>query len=681
MKHVLFSACVVIASLPVAQAQTFSVIACNHADSVVLRWAPHSAAAWEQAKHTGYRVERLKVGETTAERLGPDTLRGWSLEQFRSSFPKDHPNAPAAVQVMHGSPTARSSGPEDMGSAMMASNEESVRWSIGMFLADVDAPIATAMGLRFVDGAVEPGAWYLYRVITCDGAKSDTAMVGVNRKLGPDGVAPGPLPMAEELERRVTLRWERNTVDRDFTAYWIERSADGRAWVRLNARPFVPVRAEGARDNGTCSYTDSSLVNYIPHHYRVRGITPFGEVSAEATGITAMGRDRTAPPAPIMEGAVDERGKLVVRWKEGPGVSDFAGYRVEKALTSGGAYYALHRGLLPKGTSSHVDTSSYLIGENHYRVAALDTAGNVAYSMDGYGSLTDSIAPLPPVELTGSIDTNGVVTVRWARGREQDLFGYRVFFANAVDHAFNNLSPAPIASTVFTDTITLRTLTKQIHYKVVAVDRNFNHSGFSAMLTLEKPDRVAPVAPLIADYMATDSTVVLRFVPSSSTDVASHRLLRKRDGEASFSEVATWKAGRVDPVWIDLNVQGPAYYSYTIVALDSAGNRSPQAQPIEVRVRGLRDLDGPDEVVASIADGRTVQVRWTPVQGKVQHYVVYRIRDGGAPMEIAAPKSDGHTCTDIRVPGNGSYTYAVKVVYEDGKSSRLRTAAPLQVGH
>src|SRR5690606_38657836 len=122
----------------------------------------------------------------------------------------------------------------------------------------------------------------------------------------------------------------------------------------------------------------------------------------------------------------------------------------------------------------------------------------------------------PPTGLTGKIDTNGIVTLRWAMGREPDLMGYRVFMANAPDHEFTNLSPAPFADTTWTDTITLKTLTKRICYKVVAVDRNFNHSAMSAMLTLTKPDIIPPVAPVFSGYSVTDGTVMLKFVPSSS---------------------------------------------------------------------------------------------------------------------------------------------------------------------
>lgn len=650
----------------IAQAQTFSVIAANHADSVVLRWAPGSAAAWERYRTAGYRVERISIAKSQPgkpQRIGPDRIAPWTLEQFKSGFAREHPNAPAAAQVLYGAVA-----PEKRAGMERADAEINLRWSIATYLADVDASVAQAMGLRYVDRDVSAGAFYYYRVITLS-EPADTAFVAVDRTVGTYAVAQGPLLEAEEGERRVLLKWDAD-ANSGFTAYWVERSADGRTWSRLHDRPFVPMRDVNQKAVSAHTYADTSIAaNYKPYRYRVLGIDPFGNTSKEATPIIAMGRDRTAPPSPEMKGAAEEKGRMIVRWEQADAPADLRGYRVEKAMSGTTGFYPMHRDLLPTNARQFTDTSTVLIMGNYYRVAAVDTAGNTSYSLGGYGSVSDSIAPLPPTDLHGRIDTNGVVTVEWKQGKERDLLGYRVFFANQADHSFINLTPAPIASLTFTDTIPLNTLTKRIHYQVVAVDRSFNHSGFSAMLTLTKPDRVAPVAPLFSDYRATDSTVVLSFVPSSSDDVKEHVLWRKDEASARFQEVAHFGASNMPRTWTDSDARGPASYTYQLAAIDSAGNRSPMTQAIEVSVRGKRATMRPTNVTATVDAQKHVRVTWQGTTSGVHHYIIHRSRDGAPPIAVGSPANDVREFIDDRVPGNGSYTYSVRAARADGSLS------------
>lgn len=648
-----------------AQAQTFSVIAANHADSVVLRWAPGSAAAWEHYRTAGYRIERITIEKTQAwepVRLGPERIVPWTLEQFRSGFAQAHPNAPAAAQVLYGSVA-----PEQRTGLEPADAESNLRWSIATFLADVDADVAQALGLRYVDREVAPGAYYYYRVIAL-ADQGDTASVAVDRSAGTYAVPSGPALEAEEGERRVLLKWNAEASS-GFTAYWIQRSTDGRAWEELLDRPFVPMRDASQLTMDEHAYADTGITaNYRPYRYRVLGIDPFGNASKDAPVITAMGRDRTPTPAPEMKGAAEENGRMIVRWEQPGTAADLRGYRVEKAMGGPSSFFPLHQGLLSTNARQFTDTSSMLLAGNYYRIAAVDTAGNTSYSLGGYGAAIDSIAPLPPTDLRGRIDTNGVVTVEWKQGKERDLLGYRVFFANQADHAFINLSPAPLAGLTFTDTIPLNTLTKRIHYKVVAVDRNFNHSGYSAMLTLTKPDRVAPVAPLFSDYRATDSTVVLSFVPSSSDDVKEHVLGRK-EGGATYTDVARFPVGRMPRTWTDPDARGPAHYMYTLYALDSAGNRSAHTQAIEVHVRGERHDQRPQGVTATVDASKRVRLTWQGNAVGVRHFIIHRSRDGGAPMAIGSPKGDAREFFDDRLPGNGTYTYSVRAALGDGSLS------------
>ena len=661
-------------------AQELAMMARSTPDSIVLRWAPLSPEMWYNYNQYGYRLERVEIKKNSSPitvRLSTDTIRPWTLEQFQARFPFEHPFGPAAGQALYGESFAAAPNPANPGSFMDGSREQTLRWSIAMLFADYDAQVATALGLRWVDRTAKIDGKYLYRLIALDPAHPDTALFGIDRTIGTMPPPDNPVIYAEENDGSITLKWPNENKIAPFSGYWIERKDKGGSWKRLNTAPFIHTDPTGYRPLPEISYTDTTIAgNYIAYSYRVIGITAFAEMAEEATVIQAKGRDRTPPPNPIMKEVKDEKGKLVVHWEQPAGVLDLRGFRVEKAPTALSAFLPLHKNILAKSTRQFTDTSSFLMGENHFRVVAIDTAGNESISMLGYGYLIDSIPPLPPTELEGMIDTNGVVTLKWKLGPELDIIGYRVFFANAADHVFNNLSPEPLASTTFIDSIQIRTLTKRIYYRLVAVDRNFNHSGFSKTLVLEKPDMVPPVAPVFMTYQSSDTEVKLGFVPSSSSDVSSHNLLRKSDSDTTWRIISTWPISESRRSYVDKAISGPAYYSYMIQATDSAGNHSPFSVPAEVRINGTFNPIPPNKVEIQQKE-TSIQVSWkSPLEG-VKHYVIYRSKDGSSMSSIASVQANELSYTDIRLLGSGDYRYAVKIVYENGTSSALEESVAL----
>ena len=168
--------------------------------------APTSTTAWQQYNKYGYRVERTIIDRNTkpssrSVRVGPDTLRPWPLERFKSSFPEDHPYAGPVAQLLYGEPTVKNAKTQEPTSAEDAATELTMRYSFTLLMADMDAPIAQALGLRFADHDVKPDAYYLYRVITLDPEHPDTAMIGVNRALGAEVIPPCSVPIGWNVRK------------------------------------------------------------------------------------------------------------------------------------------------------------------------------------------------------------------------------------------------------------------------------------------------------------------------------------------------------------------------------------------------------------------------------------------------------------------------------------------------
>ena len=112
--------------------------------------------------------------------------------------------------------------------------------------------------------------------------------------------------------------------------------------------------------------------------------------------------------------------------------------------------------------------------------------------------------------------------------------GYKIYFSHDPAQSFVQLTLYPTEERSFTDSITLKTLTKKIYYRVVAVDQNNNHSPYSAVLELKKPDMIPPTPPVILNASVSGSGVQVDFSNSASTDAIRYMVFRKEAG-------AEWK--------------------------------------------------------------------------------------------------------------------------------------------
>lgn len=653
------------------------IICRNQADSVVLRWGPTNHVRWSRLNRYGYKLERFVLekeskGKTKPERLGPDTLRPWPLDEWKQRFPANHPYAPVVVQALYGKTFSTTQFQSDVGSIRDKSQEGELRYSFALLMADFDARVADGLALRWVDKNAPKGKRIQYRLISLDPQFPDTALVGINRAEAMDEI---PLPEnleVEELDRSVKLRWNTHPEAPIFTAWWIERSSDGASWIRLSSMPIIKADAPQANYPEAFVYFTDTLIkqNYVPYQYRLIGITPFAEQSVPSKLITAMGRDRTAPPSPKINDPKDTNGKLKITWEFSNPTTDLKGFYIGKSSIVNGPFEKTQDSILSPSTREWIDENTDAIGENYYVVYAVDTSGNTSASLPAYGFLRDSIAPGKPMKPSGNIDTNGVVRLHWKLGPEKDILGYRVFFANAADHEFSILTPKPKQDTTFTDTITLNTLTRKIYYKIVAVDRNYNHSQVSEILTLDRPDILPPVEPIFSNFKVSDNTVDLSFIPSSSKDVKTHEIYRAESGTSNWIKVESWDKPVIRTTYSDISVKGGTYYQYTILAIDSTGNKSKRSPTVDVRVIPKVSREALTMPQSSYnAAKKNIELSWKQPSAKVKHYVIYRGKSGKRLASLTSVEGNLISFSDSSMTGKGTYRYMIRAIYEDGGES------------
>jgi uncharacterized protein len=647
-------------------------------DSVVLRWVPETPGAWREANKAGYVVSRATLNEdgsfdpATFLNLTAEPIKPWPLEKWATIAGQNSTDdfAKIAAQTLYGKSMVPTKG--FIGQA----DEFVTRFSFGVLAADMSPPAARAMGLRFADHTAQKGQSYIYRVTSPVDTAKYTLGAGVTivntqqAQIIPHVV----VDHMKESENMIELFWKRDFHNPYFSAYYIERSDDnGKNFKRLNSSPYVhavseriPVTAE------FMVYIDSVKLNYKKYSYRIIGITPFGELAPASPPIAAMGRDKTPPQAPLNVKAKHMGGSSVkITWEYPKQAKDIKGFLIGRGNNPTKKFIPLTLEPLPSKTREFIDDKVDVMASNYYIVAAVDTAGNASVSLAQYAMIIDSLPPAPPTGLVGKIDTTGIVTVSWKLGTEKDIKGYLVFFSNHADHEFSQLTHRPVQDTVFQDTITLKTLTKKIYYRVVAIDYNSNYSKFSEILELKRPDIIPPTAAVLDRYKITETGIQLFWVSSSSEDLAKTVLYRSDGQGKTWSPIATFPVKNNAQTYTDTTaLHAGDMYSYSLVSFDEDGLQSKRSVPIKLKYPDLKIYQAVTVIDArALVAEKSILVSWNyPVKGDYR-FILYRAVNGSAFTSYKSINGSATTFQDKELKKGSSYEYSIGVVFKNGKKA------------
>lgn len=645
-------------------------------DSVILRWAPDKAGAWMLYSSIGYIVERHDLADSASQRqvaftrLTLQPLKAWTLKEWESNGAgkKEGTFLAIAAQCLHGKASTSLPPSSEVERMRYAGSELSNRHGFALFAADNDARAAEGLALRFVDRKVSAGHIYIYRIYPAYSDSSyalDTAVVSVKA----ESESPLPAPMAlsaEEGEAKITLRWKEQAMYA-YSGYQVwRRNADGKE-ERLSQMPVVAMTPAGAFRAMQPFFVDSTCGYYTPRSYIVRGITPFADFGEAAT-IVAQGRDRTPPPMPVLKKPLIFGSKTVrIEWEMKKSIEDIEGFVVMKSDSPSTRFVAITPQLLSAKTFAYLDTNASEFMP-YYTVVAVDTAGNHSDWLATYCDIHDTLPPATPTGLTGSIDTNGVVTLRWRLNSEADMLGYRVLWANQADHEFTQRTNYVWQDTVFRDTVSIKTLTPYIFYQVVAVDTRYFHSQPTALLALRRPDVVPPQMPVFTTVTVDEGSISLQWARSQSADVKEHILYKRVQG-------SEWKEyvhlDQRTELFRDTSVSKKIVYEYQLVAVDSSGLRSQVSATVQGRPYDTGRRPAVSDVQVhydSTTKKMSLQWSYTPAVKEKYWFVILRAFEDFPLRDYQAAEATERSFRDKDLVGRGRYRYAVRVVTATGES-------------
>ncbi|MBT2675494.1 cellulose 1,4-beta-cellobiosidase [Streptomyces sp. ISL-14] len=192
----------------------------------------------------------------------------------------------------------------------------------------------------------------------------------------------------------------------------------------------------------------------------------------------------------------------------------------------------------------------------------------------------DTVKPLTPTGNSVAYDqATGKAKLTWAKNKEMDLAGYRVF-RRLKGAAFPGtpLANTTTSTTTYTDA-TLPVTGDTYYYEVRAYDKAGNVSTGTADKAVTTADRTAPGVPTITsatgEVTPTGGTGGLLVGWDKVADAATYRVFRAASENGTYAEVAS-----TDQLsYLDTSaVEGTVYY-YRVSAVDAAGNESALTEP------------------------------------------------------------------------------------------------------
>ncbi len=642
-------------------------------NEIRLRWAPTTATSWLYLNKYGYIVERITIVKDNkllqtpvGKTLTPNPIKPLPLDQWQPLV-ETNDFATVAAQAIYGETfEINESISTDIIQLFNKSKEQEQRYSFALFAADQAYLVARYAGLAYTDSTVLPNEKYLYRIISNVPAEIAEITTGT-AYAGLEDYAPLPAIQNVKVEfgdKVALIYWDIGSYEGLYNSFLIEKSTDGgKTWASLNPMPVVFAFQSEAADKRQGFEVDSLEKNNRPYYYRVFGIDAFGEKSPPSKVISGSGFARVATPPNITDWRLTN-GNVVLSWEHQKS-SSLTGYRIERSSKETGPYITIQE----VAASATTFTDKHPASVGYYRVTAFNSHSYKS-SLPVLVQLEDSIPPLPPTDIQGHIDSTGLVTLQWRPNHEKDLVGYRVYRSNFKKAEFSQITRHLHSDTIFTDTINLKILNQYIYYQITAVDYRYNESSKSTILKLARPDILPPANPLLTLVQSNDQGIKLSFSGSSSTDVHHYEIYRKTPTETNWLYMATLPPADSGS-WVDKNVQANTLYSYTIVAVDSAGNESNPSPVVSGSHIKTISRQTPERLqIKPDRNNNTLTVTWQ-FTGDAYQFKIYRSEED-APLSIYGNiAGDQRGFKDHNVKPNKKYKYGIQAVMPNGLSSKL----------
>ncbi len=539
-----------------------------------------------------------------------------------------------------------------------------------LFMADISMEAAVYTVTGFVDEDVKAGYNYSYTLsIPTNEAvpvqRIEISLADAYQNKPVENIVP------EGGNLKAILKWDFSAFKDVYSCYILERSDDeGRTYTRISEAPFLPIINHDMDDPiFIANYEDDLEENGKEYYYRIAGIDFFAQQGPYSEIIKVSGKpDPIALNASIDKIISDEDGAFEIRWYLGEEWErKIKGFYLLRS-TDGKQSYKRVSNTLGPSQRSFKDVSPTNI--SFYKIVTIDENGYELESTAGLAQKSDNSPPEAPKWKNGYIDSTGAVFLFWEENQEEDLGGYHVFYANSEHSEYSKLTnAAELEVEEYIDSVELKTLTKNIYYKLMAIDYRGNQSAYSEPLKLKRPDIIPPTPSVFKACTQEVDETHLRFTSSSSDDVLKTYLNRRKGNDVWETIHEVGGVGKTY-FYIDSTANCKEIYSYQLISEDESGLKSfSDTIALSCIDSGKRPAIDP---LGISQEGEDIHVKWEyDFYDEVKSILIYREVSGDKLRKIKQLWKGDITSTSQRafldkdVDEGKEYAYKIVIRFDD----------------
>ena len=554
-----------------------------HSDKVLLRWIAGDARSWQLLNKYGIKLERLTVARSGVVLEKPEVLLlAGELKPAESDklkeLVREYPMGAVVAQAVFGDNFEISLGNSPISKAIALDEERQQRYLFALYAADLCFPVAKEVGWGFEDGSIKEGERYLYRVTSLVPKKELTIAEGASFVVVGDTIRlPQPLELSAQFSPAgAYLSWDYNRLATLYSSYWIERSEDGKTFSRISDLPITRMSDTEKKTHAPITYLDS-IAYRKTYYYRVAGVTPFGSQGTYSAVVSGMAYPPLTAIPQIEDSRFDTQGGANLSWNFKQEEEDLIeGFRILRSKDD--KTYLPLDSISPKERTYHIRT---LARYPYYKVEAKAKQGVSTTSFPTLIQAIDSIPPAVPTGLRAEVDSLGAVHLSWQAGKDEDLYGYRLYRGETKGEELIPITKDAILSTNYIDSVRLDNLNAKVYYALTALDERYNQSELSETIVVRKPACIPPAMPLIVETKASEEGNVIRWEASEDSFLAGFVLTRTV--QDSTQQKRSWQIEDTKQrSYVDKEIEAGKTYTYQLTAYTDNKLYSPISPEVKV---------------------------------------------------------------------------------------------------
>ena len=483
----------------------------------------------------------------------------------------------------------------------------------------------------YTDKTVQPGTTYFYTVqaVNADGVAGGYHTTGVSAVV-PTTPLQVKLTAAKVSGTSIVVTWEKTDRAMQYKVY---RKVEGDAgWTGI------------ATVTGT-SYTDSKVTADVQYTYTVRGINADGELSPtyDKNGVSAA--VPTTPDQVKLTAAKVSGTSIVVTWEQ---ADRAAKYRVYRRAEGDSSWSTLAYSVA--GTS-YTDTGVTPGVKYTYTVRGVTSDGKTLSPTYDKKGVSNTVPTTPTTVKLGkaTVGSSGI-TVTWTGA--DGAVKYNVYRKSG-DSGWTIVGRA-VTGTSYTDKSVQTGVTYTYTVRGISAAGKLSAAYDKAGVTAT----ALPGTVKLTAAKADGSGIIVTWAKADGA--VKYKVYRKTAG----TDWMTLTTSATGTSWTDKTAQAGVAYTYTVKALNSAGNLSASYDKTGVTATAL---PGTVKLTTAASGSSGITVTWAKADGAVK-YKVYR-KSAGTNWTTLASSVTGTSYTDKTVQAGVTYTYTVKAYNSAGNLS------------